>query len=112
MATESVQSDSAMTAGNMTVDTCLAHCINQTLQFAALSLNECHCWEMMPNATTDLNEVAPHQCGEFCPGNHLELCGGSSGPLKTFAVYDSKMRDLILLLRARFLLITYHPELK
>ncbi|XP_001196501.2 uncharacterized protein LOC756768 [Strongylocentrotus purpuratus] len=85
----SLKSDAFMISKNMTLDTCMGFCMNRTIRFSGVSVDHCHCWNYMPNTTTELMAVAHHHCIQHCPANPLQVCGGTKGVLKTFAVYDT-----------------------
>ncbi|XP_041475754.1 uncharacterized protein LOC121424209 [Lytechinus variegatus] len=84
-----IQSDAVMINRNMTVDSCMAYCMNRTMRFSGVSVDHCSCWNFMPNTTTELFSVEPHHCLQHCPANPLQVCGGVSGIMKTFVIYDT-----------------------
>ncbi|XP_072180938.1 uncharacterized protein [Diadema setosum] len=90
MATVSIKSDINMIDKNLTVDSCLAFCINESMSLAGVSIDHCHCWLNMPNTTTEMTLVGHEHCLWHCPGNYLQLCGGTKRLLKTFAIYDTQ----------------------
>ncbi|XP_071505678.1 uncharacterized protein [Diadema antillarum] len=90
MASVSIKSDINMIDKNLTVDSCLAFCINESMSLAGVSIDHCHCWLNMPNTTTEMTLVGHEHCLWHCPGNYLQLCGGTKRLLKTFAIYDTQ----------------------